>query len=312
MKLLIIYANERLMYLTMLAFVFIASFSFGASEPKETQNAIYYKVREDLSAVPILKFGHDIPLFSAQGAMAIDIDSRVILFQKEPDLSLLPASTTKIMTALVAMDYFDENSPLLVNGISVEGRKMGLYSGEELKFDDLLNAMLIYSANDAAEVIADNYPGGREAFISAMNQKATKLGLVNTIFSNPAGLDAFDNVSTAKDMIKLTEIALRNKHFSEIVGTQEKILTDSSGTMNYRLTNTNELLGKVNGVLGVKTGWTEGARENLITYVERDNKRILIALLGSQDRFGETENLIEWIFESYDWRSPQVPYSAAL
>jgi len=296
----------------MVAFVFIASFAFGASEPKEAQNAIYYKVRDDLSAVPILKFGNEIPLYSAQGAMAIDLDSRVILFQKEPDLSLLPASTTKIMTALVAMDYFDENSPLLVNGISVEGRKMGLYSGEELRFDDLLNAMLIYSANDAAEVIADNYPGGREAFIAAMNQKALKLGLVNTSFSNPAGLDAFDNVSTAKDMIKLTEIALRNKHFSEIVGTQEKLLTDSSGTMNYRLTNTNELLGKVNGVLGVKTGWTEGARENLITYVERDNRRILIAILGSQDRFGETENLIEWIFESYDWRSPQVPYSAAL
>jgi D-alanyl-D-alanine carboxypeptidase (penicillin-binding protein 5/6) len=287
---LLTYASERLFYLAMLGFVFIASFSFGYKNEVSAQKPIYYKVRDDLSPIPILKYGYEIPFLSAQGAMAIDLDSRVILYQKEPDLALLTASTTKIMTALVALDYFSMDTTLTVNKVAVEGRKMGLYQGMKFRFEDLLDALLIYSANDAAEVIADNYPGGREAF------------------SNPGGLDAIDNMSTSRDMLALSEVALKNKKFAEIVRTQEKDLSDEEGLVDYRLTNTNELLGKVDGVLGVKTGWTENARENLVTYIERDNHRILLAVFGSQDRFGETEKLIDWIFGSYDWRAPQVPY----
>jgi D-alanyl-D-alanine carboxypeptidase (penicillin-binding protein 5/6) len=305
---LLTYASERLFYLAMLGFVFIASFSFGYKNEVSAQKPIYYKVRDDLSPIPILKYGYEIPFLSAQGAMAIDLDSRVILYQKEPDLALLTASTTKIMTALVALDYFSMDTTLTVNKVAVEGRKMGLYQGMKFRFEDLLDALLIYSANDAAEVIADNYPGGREAFIAAMNKKAQSLNMKNTSFSNPVGLDAIDNMSTSRDMLALSEVALKNKKFAEIVRTQEKDLSDEEGLVDYRLTNTNELLGKVDGVLGVKTGWTENARENLVTYIERDNHRILLAVFGSQDRFGETEKLIDWIFGSYDWRAPQVPY----
>lgn len=105
---------------------------------------------------------------------------------------------------------------------------------------------------------------------------------------------------------------MRNPEFAKVVGTKNIIVTDITGKSSYNLQNVNELLGKVPGVLGVKTGWTENARENLVTYIERDNQggashKIMIAILGSQDRFGETKELINWIFGNYTWQEVKYP-----
>lgn len=293
--------KDELFLLSLVSFLFIASSSLAISRQLGTFPTSH-KTDKTFSANPVLKNQTaSFPVISAQAVLAVDLDSGKTLYEKNPDLALLPASTTKIVTALVAMDYYPDDAILVVDGIRVEGQKMGLVSGEKIKAKDLLNGLLIYSANDAAEVLAANYPGGRGAFIAAMNLKAKQLNLTSTNFTNPSGLETANHFSTARDLVRVSKHAMKNRAFAEVVATKESLVKSADGRISHRLANINELIGKVDGVLGVKTGWTENARENLVTYVERDGRRIMIALLASQDRFGETEELIEWIFENYDW-----------
>lgn len=258
--------------------------------------------------VPIAKESSSFPVISAQAALAVDLSSGISLYEKNPDTTLLPASTTKIITALVALDSYPLEAVLKVGKIKIDGQKMGLVFGEEMKMEDLLYGLLVFSANDAAEVLAQDYPGGYDVFVDAMNAKAKELSLENTKFYNPSGVDGNGHVTTARDLIRVSEVAMRNPEFAKIVGTKEITVTSIDGKIKHRLTNINLLLGKVPGVIGVKTGWTENARENLVTYLERDDKKVMIALLGSQDRFGETKELIDWIFANYEWKEVK-PYS---
>lgn len=259
------------------------------------------------SAIPVLTQTTDFPIISAQGVYAIDLDSRTPLYQKNPEMSLLPASTTKIITALVSLDNYNPESIVEIKGIKIDGQKMGLTKGEKIKIEDLLYGLLVYSANDAAEELAQNYPGGRDVFISLMNQKAKELHLKNSNFQNPTGLDGVAQLTSAKDLAMIAEVAMRNKNFAKIVGTKEISVESVDGKTVHKLTNINQLLGEVPGVIGVKTGWTENARENLVTFVERDGHKVMIVVLGSQDRFGETKELINWIFANYKWEDVRYP-----
>lgn len=288
----------------MLSFVFLSTTAIAlsgqAGNSKYLSKLNFTKKYPDL---PVLKENSNFPVFSAQSVMVMDLDSGVTLFEKNPDKKLLPASTTKIVTALVALDVYDLDQVLKVGKVTVEGQKMGLVYGESMKFIDLLNGLLIYSANDAAEVLAQNYIGGREMFIALMNKKAKDLGLKNTHFTNPVGLDADGHYSTAKDLVVVSKVAMQNPVFAKIVGTKEKTVKSVDDRISHRLVNINKLLGNVEGVLGVKTGWTENARENLVTEVDRNGRRIMIVVLGSSDRFGETGEIIEWVFNNYRWQS---------
>lgn len=303
--------KNGLMYLSMLSFVFIVSSSLAFTgiisipDAQPTVNSPKVTIAKSFAPIPRLTGSAIFPVISAQAALAIDLDSGVSLYEKNPDSHLLPASTTKIVTALVAMDYYSYDTVLLVDGIKTEGQRMGLNWGEKITVENLLKGLLIYSANDAAEVLADNYPGGREGFILAMNDLAKKNHLDNTYFENPTGFDGINHYSTAKDLIRIADIAMQNPKFSSIVGEKEDLVTSYDGKLKHRLVSTNKLLGEIDGVTGVKTGWTENARENLVTYLDRD-KQIMIAVLGSQDRFGETKELIDWIFTSYNWDEVKV------
>jgi D-alanyl-D-alanine carboxypeptidase len=256
--------------------------------------------------VPVLKEDVSYPDLSARSVLVYDLGSRTVMYEKDPNTPFLPASTTKIVTALVALDTYSPDTILTVGDVSIEGQKMHLVLGERISVKNLLYGLLIASGNDAAEVLAQNYPQGREAFVDAMNMKAVELGLNSSYFNNPSGLDGSGHVTTAFDLIKASTVAMRESIFREIVGTKEVTVMSEDGQVSHRLVNINELLGEVEGVLGVKTGWTEEARENLVTYVERENKQIMIALLGSQDRFGETRELIEWLFDSFEWEEVKV------
>jgi serine-type D-Ala-D-Ala carboxypeptidase (penicillin-binding protein 5/6) len=303
--------KNNFLFLLMLSFVFIASSAMAMSGKDVVVNKFIHQTNgiiKNFPPNPVLAADTAYPVLSAQGVYAVDLDSGVTLYEKNADASLLPASTTKIVTALVALDTFSPDQIITVGKeVLVIGQKMHLYPGEQMKFIDLLNGLLVFSANDAAETIAYNYPAGYDAFIVAMNLKAKELSMTNSHFDNPIGLDGTSQQSTAKDLVRASEVAMRNPTFSNIVGTKEITLTDVSGKSVYKLKNINELLGNVPGVLGVKTGWTENARENLVTYVERDNHRVMLALLGSQDRFGETKELIDWIFGNYQWREVKLP-----
>lgn len=298
-------------YLFTLATLLIVS-SFAVATKKKatysvsgTVSSSKSQIEIGLNPLPVLGASSTFPEFTAEGILAQDADSGVFLYEKNPDTRLYPASTTKIMTALVALDYYKSDDIIKVGRINAIGQSMRLVEGEEITFNSLLHALLMYSANDAAEALAQSYSGGRDAFINAMNQKAIELHLDNTHFANPSGLDEDGHYSTAKDMIRLSEIAMQNGYFAQIVGTKEMIVKSVDNKFVHYLKNINELLGTVDGVKGVKTGWTEGARENLITYIERNGRKVYIAILGSQDRFGETKKMINWIFGSYNWQDIQ-------
>lgn len=310
MKKLLVKKNNDFFFL-MLSFVFVASSALALSPVGST---VYQKVsaaisKKEFPPNPVILKDATFPIFSAQGVLAVDLASGVTLFEKDADKALLPASTTKIVTALVAMNSFNKDDVIEIGNISIEGQKMGLKKGEKIKVTDLLYGLLVYSANDAAEALAQNYPGGRDNFVLAMNDFAKSLHLENTNLTNPSGLDGYGNhiVSTARDLIRISAYAMKNSEFAKIVGTKEITVKSVDGKVVHKLANVNQLLEKVPGVLGVKTGWTESARENLVTYIERDGHKIMIAVLGSQDRFGETKELINWIFANYSWQEVKVP-----
>lgn len=235
------------------------------------------------------------PVISARSVLVIDKSSGGILFSKNPNLRFSPASATKIMTALVALNYYKPESVLTVNEIKTPLSNMGLISGERITFLNILYGLLLNSGNDAAFALAENYPGGREAFISKMNKKAQEIGLSNTYFADPAGLSDDENFTTTLDLANLALKALKNPIFARIVATREKTVFDEIGQISHRLENLNKLLWEVPGVNGVKTGFTERAGGVLVTSFEEENKHLLIIVFKSEDRFQDTKNIIEWV-----------------
>ena len=251
---------------------------------------------------PPVSNGTSAPILSARSVLVKDLATDAVLYQKESNLSVPIASTTKIMTALVASEYFRPNSILTVGSFSlVNGAKVGLTVGEKLTFRSLLYGMLLNSGNDAAFAIAENYPGGVSGFVSAMNKKALDLNLSHTLFDNPAGFDSSGHYSSAEDLAKITEEALKNSELSRIFATKETQVLSVDKKEAHKLVNLNELLSSLPGVLGVKTGYTDAAKENLVGLVDREGRRILTIVLGSDDRFGETKSLVEWTYRNYTW-----------
>ncbi|MFH1536262.1 MAG: D-alanyl-D-alanine carboxypeptidase, partial [Patescibacteria group bacterium] len=181
------------------------------------------------------------------------------------------------------------------------GSRVGLFNGEDLSFRSLLYGMLLNSGNDAAFTLAENYPGGILGFVSAMNKKVLELGLQNTHFDNPAGFDSPNHYSSASDLAKITQEALKDSTLTRIFATKETNIVSLDKKYTHQLFNLNKLLEKVRGVVGVKTGTTEEAKENLVTLVERDGRKILLVVLGSNDRFLETTRLIDWVDSNFAW-----------
>lgn len=243
-----------------------------------------------------------LPILSARAVLVLDLATDLPLYQKDANIPLPIASTTKIMTALVSSEYFKQNSVLTVkDGAAVAGSRVGLVIGDNLNFRSLLYGMLLPSGNDAAYTIAENYPGGVLGFVSAMNKKALDLGLKNTHFENPAGFDSPKHFSSAYDLAKITKEALKNPNLARIFATKQTNIVSIDKKYTYQLSNLNRLLSDVKGVLGIKTGHTDEAKENLVTYVARDGHQILTILLGSDDRFGQSTKLIEWVYSNFTW-----------
>ncbi len=245
---------------------------------------------------------------TAASGVVLDHESGVIVFEKNPDMLLPPASTTKLLTALVAMDAYDLEDVITIESVVREGQVMGLVSGEQITVENLLYGILIQSGNDAAFALADRFPGKRIAFVQAMNAKARELGMESSMFTNPAGFDDPQHKVTALDLAKLSQAALRDKTIAKIVGIPRITISDISHTVYHDLINVNQLVGTIPGVAGIKTGWTTQAGENLITLVRRNGHAVIIIVLGSQDRFLDTQNLITWVFTNVTW----IDYSKQL
>lgn len=250
-----------------------------------------------------------VPKTTARSVLAVDLSSAVVFYAKNENAWVLPASTVKMMTALVSLDYYDLDEILVVGKVSDFGQDMKLLEGEKISVENLLYGLLVVSANDAALVLAQNYPGGEKAFVEKMNQKAQELNLNHTHFANPTGLDSDQegnlladySYTTSLDLVRLAGWALRNPVFAKMVATPKIEVSDISGEIKHQLLNINILLNTFPEIKGIKTGWTEEAGECLVSLAERNGEKIIVVVLGSQDRFGETTQLIDWIFANYRW-----------
>lgn len=241
------------------------------------------------------------PTVSAASVYVEDLSTQEVLFKKNLNIKVPPASTTKIMTAIVASQYYKSGDILVVPSEAlVGGSNMGLVPGENMTFRSLLYGMLLNSGNDAAFTLAINYPGGLEGFVSAMNQKAKDLNLKNTHFVNPAGFDNPNHYSSSEDMAIIAKELIKNPYLSKIVSTKETSVISFDKTKSHPLKNLNKLLEE-KGFIGIKTGFTQQAGENLVGLVDKDGHKILTVVLNSTDRFGESKALVDWVFSNFKW-----------
>jgi len=279
---------------------------FLISYPKN----IFFKKEDFLKSLPTPapypknSTGKPAPILSAKSVVVMDVDSGSILLERNFRLITPPASTTKIMSALIVLENYNLDQVIEVKDLGeIEGQTMKLLPKELIKVENLLCGLLVASANDAAIVLAKNFPNGEAGFVWAMNQKAKELKLENTNFTNPVGFDDPNHFSTAFDLARLGAFAMRNPEFAKIVGTEKITVSDVNNEIFHHLLNINSLVGKLPGVKGVKTGWTQAAGECLVTFVEKNGRKVIFVILGSTDRFRETEKLINWVFENFQWEN---------
>lgn len=252
--------------------------------------------------------GFDVDELSAKSAIIYDLDSEKAIYEKNSIQKLPMASLTKIMTAIVAIENKKPNDLYVVHARDLVGEdSMGLSAGEILSFDELLHGLMLPSGNDAAEVFASNYKAGRVEFINVMNAKAQSLGLLNTKFDNPSGLQG-DGVqyTTAYDLLILTRYALENyPEFRKVVSTAEYDIPQTPTHKAFDLYNETNLLTTYEGVRGVKTGYTPEAGFCLITYLDYKGHRLIGIILNSENRRGEMRSLLDYSLKTLGVDPPE-------
>lgn len=251
-----------------------------------------------INPIPVVAEGPE-PFVTAEGVFIADLPSYTPLFTRNEKERLYPASTTKIVTALVVRDIFKPEDILTVRNASVEGQVMNLVNGERITAENLLYGILVHSANDAAFAFADN--AGYDRFISLMNKKAEELHMTGTHFVNPAGLDDMNQYTTPFDLALAARALLQDKYLSRFVATKEIEISDVDYEHFHQLVNVNKLLGEVHGIGGLKTGYTENAGENLVSFYKKNGHEFIIVILKSQDRFTDTKNVIDWLNSSVSY-----------
>ncbi len=273
---------------------------FSYNRPLFAENKSPVKLK--IEPVPYLKNPYSQPLISAQGVYIIDLPSFTPIYQKNQKSRFLPASTTKIVTALVAYDVYNPNDIITVKKTVSDGQTMGLSIGEKITVENLFYGTLVHSGNDAAYVLAENY--GYDKFIDLMNKKAKEIKMEDSHFKNPDGLDENDQYTTPFDLALAARYLLKNNYLAKIVSTKEIIISDVDFKYFHKLSNVNILLGEIAGIGGLKTGYTESAGENLISFYKKNGHQFIIVILKSEDRFTDTRNVVKWIEENVDYINP--------
>ena len=254
-----------------------------------------------------------LPQLSATSYIVVDCVSNTIVVSKNPDSRIYPASTTKLATALTALNSYSLDEVVTVNVPYKEGKIMDLKAGEKLTFHSLLSALLIDSANDSAHALADHYPGGEVAFVNAMNELVRKYQLNHTHFVNVDGIHDNNHYSTVYDLSQLGRLAIKNPIVREIVRTPKLTVTDVSNLIQHPIVTTNELLGVVPEVEGLKTGWTPEASGSFIGLLNINGHQLISVVAASDDRFGDTKTIIDWLKTnlSYQDYNPELIMESA-
>lgn len=236
-------------------------------------------------------------------ALIYDRASGQILYEKNGEKQTPMASTTKIMTAIVVLENADLTETVTINSKAarIGGSRLGLKKNDKITVNDLLYGLMLRSGNDAAVALAIHVGGSVENFASMMNEKAKEMGLTNSHFVVPHGLDNEGHFTTAYELAKMADYALKIDKFREIVST--KLTTININGYPKAINNTNQLLGSISGVYGVKTGFTNGAGRCLVTACERENLDIITVIIGADTtkiRTADTIKLIEYASKNYE------------
>lgn len=251
-------------------------------------------------ALPEVVSAEKAPWTSSDAAVVMDADTGRILYEKNGDKREYPASMTKMMTCILALEDGKPETMVTVSHNAALTPYTEMHTGYELRLADLLEEMMLISDNGAAVAVAENIGGDTRTFAKMMNKKARELGANHTHFTNPNGLPDSNHYSTAKDMAKIAAYGLKDWTFRNIVSNQRDriYLTAPIGKTIYG-ENTNELLGRYPGVYGIKTGWTRSAGGCLAAAAERDGVQLIVVVMHSRDgqsRFRDAASLLDYGF----------------
>ncbi len=262
-----------------------------------------------------MSFAYALPSCSARSAILIEKTTGRVLYAKNPDEKLPMASTTKIMTAICAIER--ENAERIVEiserASGVEGSSMYLETGEKMTVKELVYGLMLSSGNDAAVAIAESIAGEVDAFVDIMNKKAAEIGMASTHFMNPNGLPDDGHYSTARDMAKITAYALSDPVFAEVVSTKSYKITGEGKAYPRTLTNHNKLLKMYDGCVGVKTGFTKVAGRCLVSAATRDGMTLIAVTLNAPNDWQDHTEMFNYGFENYKYTkvaSKDFPISA--
>lgn len=290
---------KKYLYKTFILFIFliqISTLSFADDFDEETID-----VNAEIEASINSK---EVPEVNSRSCVVLDRLSKNVLYGKNEKNKVKMASTTKIMTAIIVLENssLDATVEASKKAAGTGGSRLGLKTGDKITIRDLMYGLMLCSGNDAAVCLAENIGGSIEGFAELMNSKAQELGLSNTHFESPHGLDSDGHYTTAYELALLSDYALKNSTFLNIVGTKNYTVTINGSPKN--LSNTNELLGNLNGVYGIKTGFTNGANRCLVTACKRGDMDIICVVLGADTKNFRTRDsikLIEYSFKTFEY-----------
>lgn len=245
------------------------------------------------------------PQLSTQNYILLDAATNSIILSQNADAKIYPASTTKLATALTALNIYPLDEVLTINQEYTEGKVMELKLDEKITIKSLVTALLVYSANDAAFTLANHHQNGVPGFIEEMNLIAQKYGLKNTHFTNFDGIHDENHYSTAYDLSQIARLAIKNPVVTETVKQKNITVEDVDKTIQHELISTNELLGVIPEIEGLKTGWTPEASGSFIALINLNGHYLISVVAQSEDRFTDTKNIIEWAKNNVFWQSYQ-------
>jgi len=280
----------------------LPTFSFWTFYPKNTFLAKNNQILEfQHPAIPVVKFVKK-PFVSAPNFILIDVDTNTILTSQDENGKIFPASTTKLATALTALNIYPLDEVITIGQEYKDGQVMGLKPGEKITVKSLVSALLVYSANDAAFNLASHQQQGISGFVQQMNLLVQKYGLKNTNFVNFDGLQNDNHYSTVYDLSQLGRLAIKNSVLREVAKNKNITVTDVTGQIKYDLASTDELLGVVPEIEGLKTGWTPEAKGCFIGLIHIGDHYLISVVAQSDDRFQDTKTIIDWAKQNVIWK----------
>lgn len=294
---------KKFLYKTILIFLFMIQLSIP-SFCDETDEEIVDVSSEIEASTQASSSKDQIPTVNSRSCVVLDRNSKMILYGKNEKNQVKMASTTKIMTAIIVIENhsLDQTVEVSKKAAGTGGSRLGLKTGDKITIRDLLYGLMLCSGNDAAVCLAESVGGSVAEFSDLMNNKAQQLGLSHSHFESPHGLDSDGHYTTAHELALLSDYALKNPTFLNIVGTKHYTVTINGYPKN--LSNTNELLGNLDGVYGIKTGFTNGANRCLVTACKRGNMDIICVVLGADTKKFRTQDsikLIEYTFKTFEY-----------